>query len=109
MKAGSRDQFLWDNELRGFGVKVTPLGAKTFVYQYRLGGREAKTKRWTIGRLGNPWTPDTARAEAKRLAFMVGQGADPVAADRERRRQTVDLGFRIYGERFLETCKVKGQ
>ena len=33
------DQFLWDDELRGFGLKVTPGGAKSYIIQYRTGGR----------------------------------------------------------------------
>jgi integrase len=74
------------------------------VYQYRLGGREAKTRRYTIGAHGSPWTPATARKEAERLAQLVGQGIDPAAADRERRRVAVDLALRPYGVRFLESC-----
>lgn len=102
--AGPHDTFLWDDELRGFGLKVTPAGSRSFVYQYRLGGREAKTRRWTIGAYGSPWTPSTARAEAERLAKLVGQGIDPAAADRERRRQAVDLAFNTYSAKFAESC-----
>ncbi len=102
--ASDRDVFLWDDRIRGFGVKVTRAGSKTFIYQYRLGGREAKTQRWTIGGVGNPWTATTARDEAERLAQLVGQGIDPVAADRKRRRQAVDLAFDLYASKFRETC-----
>ena len=28
---GSADRFLWDTSLRGFGVKITPNGAKVFL------------------------------------------------------------------------------
>ena len=94
--------FLWDDELRGFGVRITANGAKAYVYQYRLGGREAAKKRATIGRHGSPWTPDTARAEAKRLALLVGQGIDPVEAEKERRRQTITLAFGSYAQRFSD-------
>lgn len=95
-------QFLWDDELRGFGLQVTPSGAKSYVYQYRLGGREAAKRRYTIGRHGSPWTPASAREECERLALMVGQGVDPADADRERRRQAVDLAFSGYVETFVE-------
>lgn len=94
--------FLWDEELRGFGLKLTPNGAKSYVVQYRLGGREAKTRRFTIGTHGSPWTPEQARTEAKRLLTMVGQGTDPQAAAQERRRVAVDLALKSYVERFLE-------
>jgi len=98
------DTFLWDDELRGFGLKVTSAGSKSFVYQYRMGGRESKTRRWTIGAYGSPWTPSTARSEAERIAKLVGQGIDPIDADRERRRQAVDLAFATYSIKFEASC-----
>lgn len=101
LRAGERDAFLWDDELRGFGVKVTPAGSVSYVYQFRLGGREARTRRYTIGAHGSPWTAASARAEAERLAKLVGQGIDPSAADAKRRRESVDLAFPVYAERFI--------
>ncbi len=59
--AADRDQFLWDEELKGFGLKLTPKGARYYIHQYRLGGREAKVRRYTIGGHGPPWTPTTTR------------------------------------------------
>ena len=97
-----RTEFLWDDELRGFGLRITSNGAKSYVYQYRLGGREAPKKRATIGRHGSPWTPTSARKEAERLAQLVGQGIDPAEHDRERRRQAVDLAFSTYAKLFVD-------
>lgn len=102
IKPGARDQYLWDEDLKGFGLRVTVKGARSYVYQYRLGGREAKTRRVTIGGHGSPYTPTTAREEAKRLALMVGRGIDPIDAEKERRRQAVDLSFSAYVETFAE-------
>ena len=39
----------WDGELRGFGVRVTARGVKTFVLQRRVNGKD---RRITIGRMG---------------------------------------------------------
>lgn len=97
-----RDVFLWDDELSGFGLKVTPAGSKVFLYQYRLGGRGSKTRRWTIGRYGAPWSPAQARAEAERLAILVAQGVDPVAAQKERERIQNTKSFSAYVETFAD-------
>lgn len=97
-----RDQFLWDENLSGFGLKVTPAGGKVFIFQYRLGGRGTKTKRWTIGRYGAPWTPAKAREEAERLSILVSQGVDPIAEQKERNRIRETKGFAAYVETFAE-------
>ncbi|GAC1573854.1 MAG: hypothetical protein NVS3B5_03750 [Sphingomicrobium sp.] len=61
MRAGPADQFLWDDELRGFGLKVTPAGRRVYLVQYRLGGRGSSTRRLTFGGHGSLWTPAGAR------------------------------------------------
>jgi len=35
------DGFIWDEDLRGFGLKTTSRGSASYVVQYRIGGREA--------------------------------------------------------------------
>ncbi len=99
LKPGAKDAFVWDSKLAGFGVKVTPSGSKVFIYQYRLGGRGAKVRRYTIGKFG-PFTPDKARNEAEHLARLVAQGTDPQDAKAKHRREVVDLAFDKYVERF---------
>jgi integrase len=76
--AGARsiDSYLWDRELHGFGLKVTPAGSKVYLVQYQLGGRKGRTRRVTIGRHGEI-TPTFARAEAKRLLGEIAAGRDP--------------------------------
>jgi integrase len=74
---GEKDIFLWDADLKGFGLKVSPTGSKVYIIQYRLGGRDARTQRYTIGKHGSPWTPDKARAEAQRLLGRVANEIDP--------------------------------
>lgn len=104
---GPKDKLLWDSKLPGFGMKVTPAGSKVFVYQYRIGGRGAKVRRYTIGKFG-ALTPDKARGEAERLAMLVAQGIDPQRQKVERHRQAVDLAFDKYLDRFERDClKVK--
>ncbi len=99
--ATGSDTFLWDEQLAGFGLKVTPTGTKTYLVQYRAGGRDSSTRRVTIGRHGSPWTPAAARAEAERLLLAVATGTDPQAEKLAKRRIDTDLGFAQYSERYL--------
>jgi integrase len=108
LQAGSVEGFVWDQDLKGFGLRITSGGAVSYVVQYRMGGREAKTRRYTIGGHGSPWTPSTARDEAGRLLRLVAQGIDPVEADKQRRREAVDLAFSAYADRFSSSCKGTG-
>lgn len=109
-KSGAKDSFLWDDDVAGFGLKVTPSGGKIYIYQYRIarpGEAERTTmKRLTIGKHGS-LTPDQARKRAKELAALVQQGTDPrqleldtlAAADdakrkaEEQMRRDTDLAF----------------
>jgi integrase len=101
-KPGVNDLLIWDTQLKGFGLKVTPTGTKTYLYQYRIGGRAGKTRRVTIGKHGSPWTPDTARDEAERHAFAVKkQGVDPQTVKLREREDAVSLAFDSYVERFI--------
>jgi integrase len=108
MRSSSANQFLWDEDLRGFGAKITPSGSVSYILQFRMGGRETSTRRYTIGSHGSPWTPVTARGEAERLLMLIAQGIDPVDADKQRRREAVDLAFANYADRFANSCKGTG-
>lgn len=99
---GRWDIFLWDSELSGFGVRVTAGGAKSYIYQFRMGGRGSTTQRYTIGRHRSPWTARTARAKATRLAKQIAKGKNPALKRRERRRREVELRFATYVEAFTE-------
>ena len=87
---GAADVYLWDQDLSGFGLKVTPAGRKVYLVQYRLGGRKGRTRRVTIGRHGE-LTPTQARAGAKRLLGEIAAGRDP-ASDRDKVKADKTLG-----------------
>jgi len=104
---GSRDAFLWDSDVKGFGLKVTPAGGKVYVFQYRVArpGETANTpaRRYTIGKHGS-LTPEQARARAKDLAVLVASGIDPreqeanKLAERDATKREVDERNRIANE-----------
>lgn len=106
LKPGATDIYLWDDggregPVKGFGAKITPKGVVSFVYQYRMGGRESTARRIRIGGYGEV-TPAQARERAKELARQVLSGNDPLEAKRRARREAVDLAFPSYVERFTE-------
>lgn len=103
LAAKDRDYFLWDAQIPGFGVRVSPKGRKTYTVQYRLGGR---TKRVSLGVHG-AITPDEARDLARRTLGDVSRGADPSGQKRiERRAPTVSaLCDRFLDEYVPVRCK----
>src|SRR6516165_9725104 len=67
---GSR---VYDTVVQGFGVRRQTDGVFYYLRFRRNGAQYMKS----IGRHGSPWTPDTARNEAKRLLGAVVGGDDP--------------------------------
>ena len=76
--AGQRS-IMWDTEVKGFGIRVSPGGARTYILRYRMGGRDTQARTVTIGQHGSPWTPDLARKRAVELLGQVRSGIDHVA------------------------------
>ena len=87
-KPKADDYFLWDGELKGFGIKIARGGRKSYVCKYRAGsGRAAPTRRMTIGAHGSPWTVDQARAEVRKLLGRAANGEDPAKEKQEVKKQ----------------------
>ncbi len=86
-------QFLvHDSQLKGFGVRVTPTGYKSFIIDYRPGegGRRVLKKRMVIGVVGTI-TCEQARNIARKKLALVQLGKNP-AAEREQKRRMLTFG-----------------
>ena len=80
----SGQAFIWDTQIKGFGVRVGASGSKTFVIQYA--NDEGRLRRMKIGRYG-VMTVEQARDEAKVKLGMVAAGADPAQERADARKQ----------------------
>jgi integrase len=72
---GRKDVLIFDDALRGFAVRVTEAGTKTFLFQFTLAGTR---RRLPIGEFG-PVTTAAARKQAELYRGQVAQGRDPWA------------------------------
>src|SRR3954453_5984803 len=77
-------QTMWDAAVAGFGVRRQRSQIASYVLIYRT--QEGRQRWHTIGRHGAPWTPETARSEAKRLLGSVAEGADPATVKQTKRK-----------------------
>jgi integrase len=77
---------IWDCDLAGFGLRVRPSGARSYVITYRAGhGRKAPVRKLTIGAVGK-LSPDEARRLARDKLAEAAKGGDPAAEKAEERR-----------------------
>jgi hypothetical protein len=78
---GKAQRIDYDTEVKGFGLRVTKGGARSFILNYRVRGVE---RRYTIGSYPDGGV-SAAREEAKRLKRLVDQGRDPMGERHEER------------------------
>jgi integrase len=101
---GSRDIYVWDQTLHGFGLEVTRKGKKVYVAQYRMGGRGFTCRRYTIGPHG-VFTPEEARDRARRILQNVRDGLDPMQLRRQEKLNTIEKLI----QRFVQSRRRKGR
>lgn len=98
--------YLWDGELRGFGLQVEKSGTKTYFVRYRPKGegRDGVRRFYKLGRHGD-LTPDQAREQAKSILGQVAIGRDPAAERSANRLAAANRQDRLtveaLGELFL--------
>jgi len=92
----SGQEFIWDSEVRGFGVRITPTGTKSWIAQAKI---NKSTRRETIGRcdrLPIRFTDENgreagARHRAKQLLLQMADGIDPREAKRVKAAKEITL------------------
>jgi integrase len=90
LRPQAREFAVWDSRLPGFGVRVRPTGAMSYVVVYRAGsGRGAPVRRYTIANVGKA-TPEAARTRAKAILGAVAHGHDP-AGEKATERGTLTI------------------
>jgi integrase len=85
---------LWDDgkgAVPGFGCRRQRSRTVAYVLKYRT--PDGRQRWYTIGRHGAPWTPDTARAEARRILGEVTKGNDPAGEKQESRKAATIAEF----------------
>jgi len=82
---------VWDTDLKGFCARRQRGTAVSYLLKTRLNGR---IRSFTIGRHGQPWTPDTARKHARDIL------SNPSIADKP--SDDITQPFTQAAERFLD-------
>jgi integrase len=88
--------FVWDSEIKGFGLRISRGGRKSYVFQYRNAQR--RSRRLTLG-IAARLTPDQARGLALQAAAAAERGEDPAEAKLAARRGP---RFEEFAVRYLE-------
>ena len=79
---GRKDVMLFDEALKGFGVRVMSSGRKVFLFQYNEPSAPSGKRRVTLGTFGDELTTVEARRKAEGLRGQVRDGRDPTAERR---------------------------
>jgi integrase len=106
VRVAASDVLVWDSELRGFGMKVTPQNRRVFVAQYWAPQLHRTRRRVTLGAYG-ALTVDDARAAAQRILGRVANGEDPAAELASGRRAARDETVATVAAVYLEEMALK--
>ncbi|HAT8251899.1 TPA: DUF4102 domain-containing protein [Legionella pneumophila] len=84
---GKDQTFYRDEQLKGFALRVTSSGVKSFVVETRVAN---KVKRITLGKYGQI-TAEEARKQAKHLLGQIAKGDDPIAEKKINKIKSITL------------------
>lgn len=98
------DYVEWCGQMAGFGCRVRPSGTKSFIAQYRIGGRNSPVRKVTIGAYGK-LTAEEAREAARGILAKAELGED-VAGVRAKQRAEMTVA-QLCDEYIVEGCEGK--
>jgi Arm DNA-binding domain len=97
IKPGPRDEFHWDTEAKGFGIKASPAGKLIFIVQGRVGSA-GNAVRITIGAYG-VFTVEQAREVAREHLRSMRLGIDP--RDVRKQHEAASVTLQAVCDRYL--------
>ncbi len=100
LEPGKSERIVFDDDIRGFGIRVREGGSRTWIFQYRIG---KKQRRMVLGSAKSVPLA-LAKKNASELEAKVKLGDDPAVA-KETARREVDNTFALLAEQFLESRK----
>jgi len=88
-----------DDEMRGFGVRISAAGSISFVLAYTVHGRE---RRLTIGRWPE-FSVEAARRDAIALREQISAGIDPLAQKQANQHVELEAGsFEKFADEYMQ-------
>jgi integrase len=99
---GKTDHIEFDDDIRGFGIRLREGGSRTWIYQYRIG---SKQHRMVLGSAKSVPLA-LARKNASELEAKVKLGGDP-AMDRDDARREAEDTFGVLAGQYLASRKPK--
>ena len=108
LKPSTSDIVYWDDNLAGFGLKMTPAGRKVFIVLYRTKDGLSRLRKYTIGTYGQ-LTLAIARVTAQKVLSDRNEGKDPAGLKRDTRKKvihdTVNDVIKDYRLRYLDSIR----
>src|SRR5437773_134527 len=100
LKPAHKPFIAFDDDVKGFGLRVMPSGVKSYILEYRpgSGGRSMAKRRLTLGKHG-AMTSEQARKAAQEALARIRLGQDPQA---EKSRQRASLTVVRLIDAFIE-------
>jgi integrase len=94
---GKIEHVVFDDDIPGFGVRLREGGSRTWIFQYRQGGKQRRLSFGSVSAL----RLSEARAEASKLHAKVRLGTDPAGAKIEARAKAAETVGAII-KRYVE-------